>query len=654
MPFSCREVRSALKALKNSKAAGIDLIKNEFLKYGADVMLLPLVKLFNKILQVQKFPTVWNISFISVIHKSGSTYDCENYRGISVCSCLGKLFTKLIQIRISNFLSDNDILEDNQAGFRANYRTTDQIFIVKTLLNKYLHKLKKPIYACFVDFSKAFDSVWRQGLFHKLHNLGIKGNILETIKHMYSTTQFCIKKDNFISNPIPNNKGVKQGDSLSPTLFNIYINDLGSCLNGCDPVLLGDTPLNHLLFADDLLLMSESSSGLQECLGKLEQFCHKWKLEVNLNKTKIMIFSKGRRKYENYYFSYRDAHLEIVDQYKYLGVSFFYNGNLKHAADDLYNKGLKAMFSLRKKVSNFSQFPLELSSKLFDSLLRPIITYGSEVWIADYSINLKNIDLLPPEKLHHKFCKAVLGINRYSSNLASRCEMGRIPVIFFILKIMFKFYERLKLLPSNRLLSKAFQLDQELHLSGDKSWYSSLVKTLRTAGIKENDLSTFDVETLDKKLLEFYMQQTTNSLNTINVNEDSKLKLYSSIVNFNGKAPTYLKLNLKQSNNSIITKFRISAHKLSIERGRYARPKIPRNKRVCKFCNEIENEMHFILFCKQYSGLRDVLFKEFCIEKSQLSYNKEAVIQIILNPENRAQSIQLCKYLHRALQLRDQ
>ena len=395
-----------MKSLKNSKAAGIDLIRNEFLKYGADILLLPLVKLFNRILQSGKFPTIWNISYISVIHKSGSVYDCENYRGISVCSCLGKLFTKLIQMRISNFLSDSEILEDNQAGFRANYRTTDQIFIVKTLLNKYFHKLKKPIYACFVDFSNAFDSVWRDGLFQKLHKLGVNGNILKIIKHMYSTTQFCVRKDNFISNPIANNKGVKQGDSLSPTLFNIYINDLGSYVNGGfkhDPVVLGDTPLNHLLFADDLLLLSETSTGLQSCITNLEHFCHEWKLEVNLNKTKIMIFSKGRRKYENYHFTYKGNKIDITDSYKYLGITLFYNGNLKHAADDLYNIALKAMFSLRKKLSNFSQYPPELSSKLFDSFIRPVVTYESEIWIADYSINLNNVDLLPPEKLHHIF-----------------------------------------------------------------------------------------------------------------------------------------------------------------------------------------------------------------------------------------------------------
>ena len=107
-------------------------------------------------------------------------------------------------------------------------------------------------------------------------------------------------------------------------------------------------------------------------------------------------------------------------------------------------------------------------------------------WIADYSINLNNVDLLRPEKLHHTFCKSVLGINRNSSNLASQCEMGGTPIVLFVIKLMFKCYERLKTLPNNRLLSKAFQTDQDLHLSRYKSWYSCLVKTLRSAGAKEN------------------------------------------------------------------------------------------------------------------------------------------------------------------------
>jgi hypothetical protein len=113
-------------------------------------MNLVIVKLFNKVLQNGKFPKVWNLSCISSIFKSGNPNDCNNYRGICVSSCLGKLFTSLLQNRLTNFLEKQNLLSVNQGGFREGYRTSDHIYILKTLINKYLNKCKKNLYVCFV------------------------------------------------------------------------------------------------------------------------------------------------------------------------------------------------------------------------------------------------------------------------------------------------------------------------------------------------------------------------------------------------------------------------------------------------------------------------------------------------------------------------
>ena len=154
-----------------------------------------------------------------------------------------------------------------------------------------------------------------------------------------------------------------------------------------------------------------SQSGLYICTN-----CNKWNLNVNISKTKAMIFSKGKKDFTKFKFTYQDIQIDIVEKYKYLGIIFHFNGNLKHAADDLYNKRLKASFSFRKKFSNFSELPFSISMKLFDTLIKPIITYGSEIWISDYRINLASVDKLPIEKLQHKMLKQVLGVNRYTSN----------------------------------------------------------------------------------------------------------------------------------------------------------------------------------------------------------------------------------------------
>ncbi|CAC5407112.1 unnamed protein product [Mytilus coruscus] len=117
-PISCKEVRKGLKSLKNNKSGCLDLILNEFLKYGANSLILPLVKLFNNSFESDIFPYIWNISTISTLHKSGSFYDCNNYRGISIGSYLGELLTKILQYRISNYLEENNFIEGKQAGFR--------------------------------------------------------------------------------------------------------------------------------------------------------------------------------------------------------------------------------------------------------------------------------------------------------------------------------------------------------------------------------------------------------------------------------------------------------------------------------------------------------------------------------------------------------
>ena len=135
------------------------------------------------------------------------------------------MFCTILHHRLNPILEEENVLCKEQAGFRKNHRTTDHIFLLKRIIKTYISK-NKYLYTCFVDFSKAFDSIWREGLIKKIENIGINGNFLNIIKSMYSTTTNSIIYDNELSETFPSNKGIKQGDTLSTTLFNLYINDL--------------------------------------------------------------------------------------------------------------------------------------------------------------------------------------------------------------------------------------------------------------------------------------------------------------------------------------------------------------------------------------------------------------------------------------------
>jgi hypothetical protein len=163
-------------------------------------------------------------------------------------------------------------------------------------------------------------------MYFKLREIGITGNIFNVIKNMYSNTFFCIRKNNFVlTTPIKNDKGVKQGDSLSPTLFNFFFN--------------------------------ENKEGLQHCFNKLNSFCITWRLQINLKKTKIMIFSKGKKDYSKYYFFQNNSQIEIVERYKYLGIVFYFNGILNMPQMISIIKALKAFFSVKSKFNNFQEVP---------------------------------------------------------------------------------------------------------------------------------------------------------------------------------------------------------------------------------------------------------------------------------------------------------
>ena len=263
-PFSEAEIREGAKSLKNGKAAGIDKILYEFIKFGCSSLAKTMKKLFNFMLSAWKYPSIWSVNILQAVHKGGDKKDLDNYRGISISSCFAKFFGLLLNKRLEGTIKSFKLIGESQIGFSREARTRDHIFVVNTLINKVVRFQSKKPFTAFIDFRKAFDKVDRKFLLLKLWSFGIDGPFLDTIKSMYENVQQRVRVNDSLIEPILSNVGLKQGCNLSPTLFKLFIEDLKLEFGPqCDPVRVGNYAVNHLLYADDLSLLSQSAEGLQ-------------------------------------------------------------------------------------------------------------------------------------------------------------------------------------------------------------------------------------------------------------------------------------------------------------------------------------------------------------------------------------------------------
>ncbi len=373
------EISKCIKKLKNKKSSGIDRIIPEMLKYSQHILLPNIEKLFNYILTTGKYPDKWLCGYIIPIHKKGELTDPCNYRGITIISCLGKLFNMIINERLLAFFKSKNIIGNSQIGFNKGSRTTDHIFVLHTLINKYMAKGEK-IYACFVDLKKAFDSVNRLKLLLKLKATGIGTLTYTIIKDMYTRSKgnLCVKIGNELTNSFKSEVGLYQGDVLSPLLFNLYINDLTKYLDkSCDPVELNNSPLSCLMYADDIVLLSKSENGLQRAIDKLNNYCNTWDLKVNTVKTKVLVFNKGGKVCKTN-IVYDNHKIESEQSYKYLGMLLTANGTLTKTRIDLSKRGQKAIFKL-KTMFKQATVGFHTSMRLFDHIIKPILLYGSDI-----------------------------------------------------------------------------------------------------------------------------------------------------------------------------------------------------------------------------------------------------------------------------------
>ena len=315
--FSKMEVEMLVRKINVSKSSGINLLSSRLLKDSFQALSDKLTFLFNLSVRSNIFPSQWKKALVIPIPKPGDPHKKENYRPISLLPLPGKILEKLVHTQLTFYLEDNDLLTDNQFGFRKQRSTTHAIS--QPLNQIYVNMNRSLIMAAiYVNFSKAFNCVQHSILLEKLAKLNLHHSILTWISSYLQGREQRTLVNNIYSSFLPVPQGVPQGSVLGPLLYVIYTNDIAEKFKNS----------GFAFYADDIVLYSKKKSvnqagiDLQEDLDSLTDWCITNKIYINTEKTKAMFFGSKTKIVSSTLptCSIDDKVIQRAKTYTYLGI----------------------------------------------------------------------------------------------------------------------------------------------------------------------------------------------------------------------------------------------------------------------------------------------------------------------------------------------
>ncbi len=435
-------------------------------------------------------------------------------------------------------------------------------------------------------------------LYFKLTETGIDGKMYFTLKSMYSNTLSCVNLNRNLTEWFRTNNGCRQGDVTSPTAFNILINDLISELKASGfGIKINDMIVSVLAYADDIALIAESPNQLQQLINIVQKWCSKYRFIVNPSKRNIVHFRNPPKQRCTFKFKLGDgADLEIVENYKYLGTFFDEYLTFGKATEVLSTAANRALGGMINKFKSMREMNYRTYTKLYESLVCPVMDYGSAIW------GMKSYDKL--DQVHNRAIRFFAGVHRLCPKPGFIGDMGWPDNITRWKTERVRLWNRLINIDDDRLVNKIFLWDKEMHMSSNKSNFVSHMKQI----CSEYDLKScydnntkIDISYVRKNLLDDVSSKWLRSCANM-----SKLDLYKGIKTTFGPE-RFLTLNIDRYEKSLLSQLRYGILPLRVETGRFVNE--ARCDRICKLCNSgaIEDQIHFLFHCDCYNDLRDDL-----------------------------------------------
>jgi len=392
------EVAKALASINANKAPGSDQLPVELLQQGGESTLEAMHKICHGIWETGEWPDDWVNSVFIPIPKKGDLSKCGNYRTISLVSHASKVLLKVILSRIQKKTEEE--LPDEQAGFRPNRGTRDQITNLRVLMAK-MKEHNQPLYMCFIDFQKAFDSVQHERLWWAMLDMGFPSHLVQLLSSLYKNQKASVRIAGVLSEWFSIQKGVRQGCILSPYLFNIVSETVmrKALENYRGGVTIGGRRITNLRYADDIVLLASSVAELQELVDRITNVGKEYNLRINASKTKTMAIDGDITDIK-----IDGVSIEQVHKFAYLGSLI--TDDAKSEADLRQRLAVGATVMARMKTLWKSHaLTLKTKVKMCKILVWPVATYGSESWV------LRKDDERRLEAFEMKMLRKILGVS---------------------------------------------------------------------------------------------------------------------------------------------------------------------------------------------------------------------------------------------------
>ena len=613
--FTLDEVICSVKTLKGGKAVGLDRIPNEFLMNAGAKFWELLVILYNKVKRSASFPPGWNKGRVALIHKRGPKELLGNYRPLTVIVSLSGLYSRLLNERLTCVVETHGLLGEVQNGFRKGRNGADNSFVLDTILWK-MKALRKKVHMGFVDLTKAYDTVDRTILWKKLSAFGFGGDFLASLKAIYTGDAVQAVVNGVPTKPIYLRRGLRQGCSLSPMLFALYIADMGQAVTlSSEGFRVGNAMVSGLLFADDLVVVARDADGLLRLLSLVKKHADLLRMEINTGKDKSEVVSPDGAAGDLWQVLDDDGDVVLslrqVVKYKYLGST---------TMSSMHKVGLEKQKTCISKAHKYKGSCLYMSREGPDvvdmtvstwcNIAIPSILFGTEM------VPFSEATILEIERTQNQVARYALGVPSTTAGVCAQIELGLKPFRQVLYEHQLKYYARLLQLGDSRWAKQAL-LDH--HSCTWNSPYISYIQDIRSKlGLYEMPLSTSRLLSSTK---DHFIRQVNKSL------ASHSLPWILPISSLSRKI--YVQ---ESAYSSTLSKFRYNVAPIG---NKYPRVGGDNVRRYCPVCpdNSANTPAHLSLFCPSVERIRKEqtsisLFRNFCISKG---FTEDETFQLFIN-----------------------